>query len=319
MTGGLIIAGFVFLFAILFLATYLKPYFDKDEEEEVIEKLRPFQKPSEYSRMLAFDIVNNSDEIIELDLCNLDSSDSRYSFTTSDGNYKKLLEYLKSYSLSIVGTKVIYQNANWQKDIIKSRSYSPFDSVTKPVFIAIDDFDLIQLQNRSILSKDKYQFDFFNTLLVKVNPKETKNITLLVANEESPNQEMPVICGIVIKNNSDKPQRVELFSRDFLSKDEYKFNVPKCFDIESLFDSTDYQTILNIYDSRPLIASKIRIYAQNNTKGVSYSLNFDNLLAINRTFSNHREYYDIELKEPIFIGKFEVEVESKSEMIVIFK
>ena len=314
MTGGLIIAGFIFLFAILFLVTYLKPYFDKDDDkEEVIEKLRPFQK-SEYSRMLAFNLVNNSDEIIELDLCDLDSSDSRYSFTTSDGNYKKLLEYLKSYSLSIIGTKVIYQNANWQKDIIKSRSYSPFDSLTKPVFIAIDDFDLIQLQNRIILSKDKYQFDFFNTLLVKVNPKETKNISLLVANEESPSQEMPVICGMVIKNNSDKPQRVELFNRDFLLKTE-----SKCFDIESLFDSTDYQTILNCFDSKPLIASKIRMYAQNNTKGVSYNLNFDNLLAVNRTFSNHREYYDIELKEPVFIGKFEVEVESKSEMIVIFK
>ena len=159
MTGGLIIAGFVFLFAILFLVTYLKPYFDEDDKE-IAEKLKPFQK-SEYSRMLAFNLVNNSEDYMKHPLCDLDSSDSRYSFTTSDGNYKKLLEYLKSYSLSIIGTKVIYQNANWQKDIIKSRSYSPFDSVTKPVFIAIDDFDLIQLQNRSILSKDKYQFGRF--------------------------------------------------------------------------------------------------------------------------------------------------------------
>ena len=272
-------------------------YEEKFDEEIIYDK-------SNYGRILMFNLINNSDEELELDLCRLDNKDSRYNFETSGGDYEKLVSYLKSYNLNISSTKVLYNHSDWQKDIIKLNIYNPFENIKTPIFVAMDDFMIKYAHKNIIESRHKYHFNYFSTLLVKLKPKESKNIKLFVVEEEEKNEELPLKSGVILKNNTDEIKKVKLFDK-MISGIEYK----------SLFDINTYEELINFYKRDYLVVKELRLYSKNMDT-IRYKINFDEHNISSPFQENH--YYIINLEDDRCIAMFEIEIEPKSELIITF-
>lgn len=277
-----------------------KRYFKEIIEQEYYSK--------KYGRLLKFWLSNKSDKHLELNLCQLDSNSTDYSFVNSDGNYKMLIEYLKSYNLNVVSTLVKYSHSNWQRDIIKLSVYNPFEQIKKPILVAMDDFNMGTAHKNLIESLDKYNFNYFSTLLVKLEPKENKEITLFVVEEEEQNNQIPCKCGLVIKNNSNEVQNVKLFDK------EYSNNL---IEIKSLFDINTYEGIISHFSQQNLFIREIRIFSKY--KFINYKMNFDDFSLSSPYDAQENHYYIVDLGSETFVAYFEIEVEPNSEMIITFK
>jgi hypothetical protein len=304
---GLIVIGIIMYLYPIIRSKIIHLFEDIETEETYYSHFK-----EEYGRLLRFTITNSSNSIIECDLCDLKQGNG-YTFFTSDGDYEKLKEYLKSYTLNVSSTSVRYNHKNWQKDVIKNKVYNPFQQLSTPILIAMDDFDTVHSINDNIvISKKPYEFNFFSTVLVKLNPYETKDITLLVTDEQNAkhtDNKDKVKTAITIKNNSSIKQRVNLFD-DKYSNPEIEFN--------SIFDINSYDDIVLFFNQNPLVAKYINIYAPN-TESVVYQLNFEEHRLVPPDYLQHKDFYKINLKDETFIAYFCIEVEPNQEIIVSFK
>jgi hypothetical protein len=297
----IILIIFLIVIALLFFAY---PKIKKRHFKEIVEQEYYSKK---YGRLLKFWLNNKSDKELELNLCELENCDD-YTFINSDGNYKMLVSYLKSYNLNVVSTLVKYSHSNWQKDIVKLSIYNPFEQIKKPILVAMDDFNMGIAHKNMIESLDKYNFNYYSTLLVKLAPKENKEITLFVIEEEEENNQIPAKCGLVIKNNSNQVQNVKLFDKQYSNPD---------IDIQSLFDINTYESILNYFSQKSLLAREIRVFSKH--KFFNYKINFDDYSLSSPYDAQENHYFIIDLKEEIFIAYFEVEIQPNTEIIITLK
>ena len=309
---GIIILGIIFYIYPIIRSKIIHLFEDVDAEETYYNHFN-----GEYGRLLRFTITNCSNNVIECDLCDLKQDiTSGYVFSTSDGDYDKLKQYLKSYTLNVLSTSVRYNHSNWQKDVVKNKVYNPFQQLSTPILIAMDDFDTIHSINDNIvISKKPYEFNFFSTVLVKLNPNETKDITLLVTDDEFDDEFLKklnkdkVKTAITIKNNSNEKQRVNLF--------DDKYSNPN-IEFDSIFDINSYHDIIVFFNQNPLVAKEIKIYAPK-TDSIVYQLNFEEYRLIPPDYLEHKDFYKIDLKDETFIAYFSIEVEPNQEIIISFK
>ena len=262
-------------------------------------------------RLLRFTLENKSNETIECDLCNLDENDG-YTFSSSDGDYNKLKDYLKSFSLNVISVSVKYNHKNWQKDVVYHKTYNPFQKISKPVLVAMDNFDTIHsINDNIIISKRQFDFNAFSTLVVKLNPNEIKDVTLLITDEKSDfeNNIENVKTAIVIRNNSNEKQNVDLFDEKYSNSN---------IDFSSIFDINSYNDIVRFFNQNPLVAKEIKIYAPNKTS-INYKLNFDEVTLNQPEYLVNKDFYKIDLKDETFIARFSIEVDADSEIIISFK
>lgn len=292
---------FLTIVAVLFFAypKIKRGYFKEIVEQEYYSK--------KYGRLLKFWLNNKSDKELELNLCELENCDD-YTFINSDGNYEMLVSYLKSYNLNVVSTLVKYSHSNWQKDMIKLSIYNPFEQVKKPILVAMDDFNMGTVHKNLIESLEKYNLNYYSTLLVKLAPRENKEITLFIVEEEEQNNQIPAKCGLVIKNNSNQVQNVKLFDKEYVNPD---------IDIQSLFDINTYESLLNYFSQKSLLAREIRVFSKN--KFFNYKINFDDYSLSSPYDAQENHYFIIDLKEEIFIAYFEVEIQPNTEIIITLK
>jgi hypothetical protein len=293
----------ILIFTISLIAIYLIYIYVRKrilEDEFVIE-----EEFYNYGRILVFDISNCYNEEIELDLCQLDSKDSRYKFENSNGEYEKLSNYLKTHTLNVISTKVIYNNSDWQKDIIRNIMYNPFTNYKRPVFVAMNDFSLPYANKNIVESRHKYEFNYFNSLLVSLKPNESKQIHLFVVENDIKTSNYPVKTGVILKNNSNETQRVNLFDNDLIDGIEY----------DSLFKGNTYQELVNHYNRNHLVAKEVKLFSKTMNELV-YKINFDDYKMTSDSNENH--YYIIDLKNDRFIALFEIEIQANAELIITF-
>jgi len=267
-------------------------------------------------RQILFNLENNTNEEMWVDLVRLEQTD-KYSFNTSDGNYGMLVEYLKTFSFNVVKTTVNYQHEDWQKDIIYNFTYTPFGITQKSVFVGFDNFYEYQQQRNFIEAKSNYSFDFFNTLMVKLNPNEKKAITLDVSEQASDIEVVAPKCALLLKNISDETQVVKLFNKEYYAEVENKGAV----EIESVFNQVSYIEVLKHFDSFPLTAKKIKMFIGMDNIESTFKINFDEEKIID-CMSDDQEQDEVIVKDlgsETFIACFEVELKPNTEMYISFK
>ena len=302
---AIIIFGIVMYFLPIIRSKIIHLFEDVESEEYYSHFI------NQQGRLLRFTLENNSDETIECDLCNLEENKG-YKFTSSDGDYGKLKDYLKSFSLNVISLSVRYNHKNWQKDVVYHKTYNPFQKISKPVLVGVDDFDFVHsIKDNIVVSKINFDFNAFSTLVVKLNPNEIKDITLLVTDDVSDNKIdiKNVKTAIVIKNNSNKKQNVSLFD-DKYHNSKIEFN--------SVFEINSYDDIVRFFNQNPLLAKEIKIYAPN-TNSINYTLNFDEVNLKQPEYLINKDFYKIDLKDETFIARFSIEIDADSEIIISFK
>jgi len=318
----------VFILAIvIFVGKGIREMVGSDDDDDSFIKPTP-QSPF---NVFVFNLKNNSDEAISLDLCKLDSKDERYSFSNLDGDYDMMVEYLKVHSFFVSNTRVHYQSDNW-KDVIYSKGYTPFSQQQKPIVVAFDNLDKCQYQSLLVDSKMQYVFDYFNSLQTTLNPKEQKTISLMLLDDgiaeyrneegiELGNQYVTPKCALSIKNNSDTMECVKLFDKDYLTKITADDSEIKKIEIESVFGIGEYPRVVGCFDSQPLFARYIKMYLYDKNSSTNFKVNdIPKVSGAYRTANQFQpNVIDVDLGSEIFVANFEIEIEPHSEILISFK
>lgn len=297
----------VFLLGMLIFVFYMRK---KTKKQTINEK-----KLSDYGRQIIFTIKNRTDKKLELDINDLECKDERYSFITSLQDYKKFLEYIKVYSLNVVATTVKYNNDCWTKDIVKLKRYNPFEYVSVPVLFGLHHYQNFS-DGRFAQSYSKYNYDYFNSLLISLNPNEEKTLTLFIVESDIDESLENIKCAFTIKNNTNTLQRVDLFDKKYLKKIQQEKNV----DITSIFDINDYKSVVSYFNKNILTAQDIRVYSPD-TKSISYKINFDEYeeTNVNRRTKQEKSYYIIGFENEKYINNFSIDLPPNTEILISFK
>lgn len=293
------------------LLCYLYPYLKKIFQEEVNINSE-FEKMKK-GNLLKFTLKNNTDECLDLDLCHLEQTD-KYSFKNSGGEYERLINYLKIKTLKVYCTIVHYNHENWHGDIINLHNYSPFTQSIKPILVGIDSFILNGLSKNIIQSENKYDFDYFNTLKIKLYPREEKEISLLTVDHISEYKYIPIKCAIKIKNSSNQTQKVKLFD------EKYYLTNPEV-EIKSIFETVNYHEVIKYFEVNPILLKSMKIYTPNQTF-INYTLNFDQIHVDNsmeeRINKEWKSYFNIDIEQS-FVSLLEIDVHAGQEIYISFK
>jgi len=309
---------FISLFIIILWA-YLK----RDTASVVYDEAYPPDDIiSENKNIVVFNIKNNTDEEIELDLCQLDEKDSRYSFNMEDKNYTRFIDYIKVNSLFICNTRVSYgYGIDFYKNFIYHNEYNPFKSNKKPILVAFDNFDSCQVQKNIIQSNNSYIFDYLNSLEIKLIPKDDMRIVLFCSDYNKLVKYTPLICALSIKNNTNEKQVVELFNKDYIKK----INENKYVDIQSIFGEGHYSQIVEHYINMPLIATKLKFVTgqgDNNKYWLSLckinnkEFKLGDYITVNQFQAN---VIDVDLIKQTCIFNMSFELEPNSEVLLSIK
>lgn len=323
--------AFVCAVVVLLALVYFVPYFSSGNYDEQDDKIDENAKFSKENFVFCFELENNTEEEIVLDLCKLDSTDIRYSFKTSTTDYAMLLQYLKTYSMDVARTRVMYHSDGWQKDVIRRLMYTPFATINNILCVAFHNYDRNQFQKNIIDNHSKYQFDFFNSVIVTMSPRQKKDIIFNVTDSYQEYELDIPRCAVSVKNNSDVAKRVKLFDREYWKMEMLGTQI----EIATLFDSNGrngYLTMLDEHDSRPLIAKKIKFFIGNDNKDCGFRINreehklmsfVEKEITINPMLDFkgqfNKDVVDVELESEMFIGEFHVDIDPHTEILISFK
>jgi len=280
-------------------------------------------------KIITFQLQNNTDEEIKLDLCRLDKNDNRYSFSVSGGeDYDMLIEYLKLHSLFVNGTRVNYGLKNtwsgfglpdWYKNFIYLKNFTPFEKSNTPIFIACDDISENQFQLNVIQSVGSYSFDYLNSLEIKLLPKDTMQISLFCSDYNKSLIKKPIKCSLSIKNTGSEKQVVELFKLDYFKNLEENKN--NGIEINSIFGKEHYRNVAQQFNNIPLIATNVKFILTKENKNSICKINLRefpicNYVSINQFQSN---VINCPLENETYILNMSIEIEPNTEMLISIK
>lgn len=318
------ISGFTIVWVLLTLLVIIaaSSYLKKDREY-IDSELNKTDLHKKYlrdsSHVLVFEIENNSDETILLDLCRLDDKDSRYKFSVSlQFDYETLVSYLKSYSLNVLSTRIQYNKSNkWQYDVIYHNSITPFAKEESAIFLAFNNFNKNQFQKNIIDSEYPYVFDYFNSLDVTLNPHENKAIVLHITDGEiDVKHKHNPVCALIVRNNSDKVERIKLFDKEYYNEISEVGKI----EINTPFRHISYNQVMAQNDAQPLIAKQLKMFIGDRNSGSTFKINFDEHKIADYIEPNQfqHEVVDFDLKDDKYIALFEIDVEPNSTIYIAF-
>jgi len=264
-----------------------------------------------------FNLKNNTDEELILDLLNLNEEDDRYSFNNGDKDSIKLKEYLKSNTMFVNTTRVIYGiNEQWYKNFIYHTSYTPIKENKEPILIAFDDFDKYQFQSNIIQSEVSYPLGNFDSLEIKLIPKDTMSIVLFCSDYNKCIKKQPVVCALSIKNTSNEKKTVELFNEDYLNKS----NEDKSVEIKSIFGDGHYEQIIKC-NEMPLVVKDIKFIISKENIDSSCKINNKEFKIFNYITANQVQanVIDVPLENKTYIFNMSVEIEPNTEILISIK
>ena len=317
-SGMAIMIIFVIAMLLLFLWSTFKSHdsnFDEIYEEQENER--------EKVNCLSFILTNNTDEELTVDLCNLDSNDNRYSFNVSNRDYKKTIEYLKSHTLFVYHTRVIYTSSDFYKNVIVMNKFTPSRISKKPLLVAFDEMDKFQFQMDTIAVNKSYNFDYFNSLELKLIPKSTITIHLYSSDYNKLIEKEPIKCALSIKNNSDEVKLVNLFDLEYYKllkeKNDNEIEIKSLFDYMS--DGDHYTEIILQNNSIPLLIKKLKFYltADNSISKFYINKNERNIHDLINKDQYVAGIIDLELDNITAINDMQIEVRPNTEILISFK
>ena len=317
-SGMAIMMIFVIAMLILFLWSTFK---SNDTEFDYIYEEQENER--EKVNCLSFILTNNTDEEVSVDLCNLNPDDARYSFRISCMDYKKMIEYLKSHSLFVFYTKVTYTSPDFYKNVIVMNKFTPSSISKKPLLLAFDEMDKFQFQMDTIAVNKSYNFDYFNSLELKLIPKSTTIIHLYSSDYNKLIEKEPIKFALSIKNNSDEVKLVNLFDLEYYKllkeKNDNEIEIKSLFDYMS--DGDHYTEIILQNNSIPLLIKKLKFcltadnsiskfYINKHERNINDLINKDQYVA---------GIIDLELDNITAINDMQIEIRPNTEILISFK
>lgn len=287
-----------------------------------INRHRGFQEYDEYEDFgntedkISFVITNRTDNEITVDVCNLDELDNSYTFYTSPNNYQKLIEYLKSHIVYVHYTVIEYSNDDYVKKFVYKTKHDINKTDREPIISSLDNIDIYQYRGNIIVSEQSYNFNYFNSLELKLSPNEKIAINLYYDQYDKKIYKKPIKHIISLKNNSEKTEVVKLFDKAYF--ENIKNND---IEIQSLFGHKHYQDIVDYQEVTPIVFNEIKLYFPDDNIDSEVIINEKSYTILDfykptQLQANIVEYDFIKTK---YINNFSIELKPNSEIILAIK